>query len=56
MVLHAVGRGEQQRSLLDHFSMPARGTEVGWGVSRLGYLEKSEKKPAGEVWGLRSAV
>lgn len=55
-MLHAVGLGRRQRSLLDHFSTPARGTEVARGVRRSGHTsgdhqEKSER--GGEVMGLR---
>lgn len=53
MVLRAVGTGERQRSLLDHFARQLEPVVVGWGVRRGSDHREREK---GEVLGLRSAV
>lgn len=51
VVLHAVGHGGRQRSLLDYFSTPASGAEVGWGVRRRrGHRERAKKSQRERCW------
>lgn len=57
MGLSAVGHGGRQRSLLDYFSAPARGTEAGWGMVGAQATRRERERARGRgVWSQECSI